>query len=64
MFLGIRDKEFETIGRHILPAIKNVKGKYCRPRAIGEMTWFLNIFNIGELIVKIKWGNYEYWRCK
>jgi hypothetical protein len=28
-FGGAQDKDFETRKGHILPAMKNVKGKYC-----------------------------------
>jgi hypothetical protein len=28
-FRGSKDKDFETLQGHILPAIKNLKGKYC-----------------------------------
>jgi hypothetical protein len=39
-FRGIQYKEFEPRGGHILPAIENVKGKYCLFGTI-KMFWSL-----------------------
>ena len=38
MFGGIQGKNFEARQGHILPALENVKGKYCRLRDLEKTT--------------------------
>jgi len=37
-FRGVQDKDLETRQGHILPALKNVKGKYCLFGALEEIS--------------------------